>query len=33
MSKTIDLRHYFAGSSGSEPNLKRIVETWVARAT
>ena len=26
-------RHYFAGPSGGEPDLKQIAETWVARAT
>ena len=26
-------RHYFAGSNDSEPDLKKIAETWVARAT
>ena len=26
-------RHYFAGSNGSEPDLKRIAETWVGRAS
>ena len=26
-------RHYFAGSNGSEPDLKQIAETWVSRAS
>jgi hypothetical protein len=26
-------RHYFAGSNGSEPDLEKIAETWVARAS
>ena len=26
-------RHYFAGSNGSEPDLKKIAETWVSRAS
>jgi hypothetical protein len=26
-------RHYFAGMCGNEPDLKKIAETWVARAT
>jgi len=26
-------RHYFAGSNGSEPDLKKIAETWIGRAS
>ena len=25
--------HYFASSNGSDPDLKKIAETWVARAS
>jgi len=26
-------RHYFAGPNGGDPDLQRIAETWVTRAT
>ena len=26
-------RHYFAGSNGAEPDLKKIAESWIARAS